>query len=297
MDDVDGNNDLEILICSTRSDDQWFLFNHTGSNYHPNWPVHSPDNDTNGYAAGCFNENVGLADLDGDGRSEMIGPNDTHYVVGYNDDATPIYANAIYGDNKPWARVGFHLSHEVDLRGYAQCDPGDPLEPRPNFADSAPAFADVNGDGTLEIIIVGNQYDCRANPYKSLYHLPYILNADRTRWADDGYDWTVLPLPDGQTGPLSENYNVIQTAQPNPVAADLDGDGFLEILYASYDGRIHAYWLDKTEHGSWPYAVTQAGEGIFRFASEPIVVDLDNNGLAEVIFTTWTQIGSNRAGA
>jgi hypothetical protein len=58
VDDVDGNNDLEILVCSTRPDDQWFLFNHTGSNYHPNWPVLYPDSDTNGYAAGCFNERL-----------------------------------------------------------------------------------------------------------------------------------------------------------------------------------------------------------------------------------------------
>ena len=297
VDDVDGDNDLEILICSTRKDDQWFLFNHNGSNYHANWPVLAPDSDTNGYASGCFNENVGLADLDDDGRSEMIGPNDTHYVVGYNDDATPLYANAIYGANKPWARVGFHLSHDVDLRGYANCTAGkEPLEPRPNFANSAPTFADVNNDGTLEIIIVGNQYDCRTSPYTSLYHLPYILNADRTRWSGNGFNWTILPIPDAQAGPLSENYNVIETAQPNPVAADLDGDGFLEILYGSYDGRVHAYWLDKTEHGSWPYEVTQDGEGIIRFASEPIVADLDNNGKAEVIFTTWTQKGSNRAG-
>lgn len=294
VDDVDGNGDLEMLICSTRSENQWFLYDHTGG-VRAGWPV-QVDSDSVGFAAGCFNENVGLADLDGDGRSEMIGPNDTHYVVGYNDDATPIYANTIYGANKPWARVGFHLSHEVDLRGWAHCSPGDDLEPRPNFADSAPTFADVNNDGTLEIIIIGNQYDCRANPYASLYHLPYILNADRTRWSGSGYNWTVLPIPDAQAGPISENYNIIETVQPNPVAADLDGDGFLEILYASYDGRIHAYWLDKTEHGRWPHAVTQPGEGIIRFASEPIVADLDNNGKAEVIFTTWTQKGSNRAG-
>ncbi len=40
---------------------------------------------------------------------------------------------------------------------------------------------------------------------------------------------------------------------PNPAAADLDGDGKLEILYSSYDGRVHVFWLDKTEHGNWPY--------------------------------------------
>ena len=28
--DIDANNDLEIVICSTRSDDQWFVYEHTG---------------------------------------------------------------------------------------------------------------------------------------------------------------------------------------------------------------------------------------------------------------------------
>ena len=94
--------------------------------------------------------------------------------------------------------------------------------------------------------------------------------------------------------PLSEDYNVIESAEPNPVVADLDGDGKQEILFASYDGRVHAYWLDKTEHGTWPYSVYKPAEGFYRFASEPVVADLDNDGKAEVIFTSWTQNGSNQ---
>ncbi|HKZ55302.1 MAG TPA: VCBS repeat-containing protein [Anaerolineales bacterium] len=298
--DVEGDGDLEILICSTRSDNQWFLYDHNGS-LRSGWPVHSPDSDSNGYSAGCFNENLGLADLDGDGRVEIIGPNDTHYVVGYNDDATPLRASPIYGQiggqNKPWARVGFHLDHAVDLRGYANCANGQPpLEHRPNFADSAPTLVDVNGDGVREIIIIGNQYDCRTSPYTSLYQLPYILRVDRTRWSGNGFNWTALPIPDGASGPLSEDYNRIETVQPNPVVVDLDGDGLAEILYASYDGRMHAYWLDKTEHGAWPYPVTDPGEGLIRFASEPAVADLNRDGKAEVILTTWTEKGRNAGG-
>ncbi|HYN43831.1 MAG TPA: VCBS repeat-containing protein, partial [Thermoanaerobaculia bacterium] len=70
------------------------------------------------------------------------------------------------------------------------------------------------------------------------------------------------------------------------VLADLDGDGKKEILFPSYDGKVHAYWLDRTEHGSWPYDVP--GTGI-RFASEPAVADLDGDGHAEVLFTSWPQ--------
>lgn len=84
---------------------------------------------------------------------------------------------------------------------------------------------------------------------------------------------------------------------PNPVIADLDGDGEREILFSSYDGRVHAFWLDKTEHGSWPYAVDDhTQEGFYRFASEPTVADLDNDGQAEVIFASWVEKGTNQTG-
>ncbi|NTU64681.1 MAG: hypothetical protein HGB05_15090 [Chloroflexi bacterium] len=291
---IDVNSDLEIVVCSTRSDNQWFVYEHTGA-LRSGWPKMT-DSATNGHAAGCFNENVGIADIDNDGRGEIIGPNDTHYVAAFNDDGSPIYTNHIYdpitGQNNPWARVGLHVDHAVDLRGYANCG----VEHRPNMANTAPSIADVNGDGTLEIIIVGNVYNCGTNPYTDLYEMPFIFNADRTRWKDASNDWTVIPLPDGAAAPLSEDYNLIENNVPNPVVVDLDGDGRKEILYPSYDGRLHAYWLDKTEHGSWPFEVTNPAEGFYRFATEPIVVDLDNDGKAEVIFASWTQNGSNQPG-
>jgi len=78
--------------------------------------------------------------------------------------------------------------------------------------------------------------------------------------------------------------------------ADLDGDGVKEILYASYDGRVHAFWMsDETEHGAWPFDVN-LGSTAMRFASEPVVADLDGDGQAEVVFNTWTAKGSNQGG-
>jgi uncharacterized repeat protein (TIGR01451 family) len=292
--DLDHNGDLEIVVCSTRSENQWFVYEHTGV-LRTGWPQMT-DSDTTGYAAGCYNENVGVADIDHDGLGDIIGPNDTHYVAAFHADGSPVRANVIYGQvdgqNKPWARVGLHVDHAVDVRGYADCG----TEHRPNMANSAPTIADVNSDGTLEIIIVGNVYNCGTNPYTDLYELPFILNADRTRWKDALDDWTALPLPDGYAAPLSEDYNLIENNVPNPVVADLDGDGRQEILYPSYDGRVHAYWLDKTEHGSWPFEVYNPADGFYRFATEPIVVDFDNDRHAEVIFASWTQNGSNAPG-
>lgn len=59
---------------------------------------------------------------------------------------------------------------------------------------------------------------------------------------------------------------------------------------------MHAFWLDKSEHGSWPYSVNNPTEGFYRFPSEPVVADLDNDGSPEVIFASWTQKGSNQTG-
>jgi hypothetical protein len=180
----------------------------------------------------------------------------------------------------------------VDLRGYANCG----SEHRPNFASTAPTLADVNGDEVLEVIVIGNVYNCGTSPYTSLYDGVFLFNHDRTRWNGSGYDWTAIPVPDGAAAPLSENYNLIENNQPNPVAADLDGDGLREILYPSYDGRLHAVWLDKSEHGAWPYSVYDPAEGFYRFATEPAVADLDNDGRAEVIFASWPQKGTGASG-
>ncbi|HJS28271.1 MAG TPA: VCBS repeat-containing protein [Anaerolineales bacterium] len=290
--DLDDDGDLEILVASTISNYQWWVYDHNGAPLGGSWPQHGPDSDTNGYTAGAYNENLAVGDLDGDGRGEVVGPNDTHYLAAFHDDGTQIQANPIYGTGKPWSRVGVHVDHYVDLRGYANCG----TEHRPNFAHSPPIVVDVNNDGIQEAVVVGNVYNCGTNPYSSLYEMPFILNGDRTRWAGDGFDWTVLPIPDGSSGPLMEDYNVIESSHPNPVAADLDGDGFMEIIYPSYDGRLHAYWLDKTEHHDWPFEVQQPGEGFIRFAAEPAVADLNADGFAEVIFASWVQKGTNQTG-
>jgi uncharacterized repeat protein (TIGR01451 family) len=222
--------------------------------------------------------------MNGDGFKEIFGPTDTHYITALDRNGNQLPVNAVYTGRSVWAQVGVHVDHAVDVRGYANCG----AEHRPNFADSAPAIADVNGDGVPELVVVGNVYNCATSPYTDLYHMPFILKLDRTRWSGNGYNWTAIPPPGAGSAPLSEDFSIIETAAPNAVVADLDGNGFMEILYSSYDGKVHAYWLDKTPHGSWPYTVpASGGTDNFRFASEPVVADLDDDGQAEVIFTSW----------
>ncbi len=294
--DLDGDHEMEILIArSSGGAGVWTAFEPDGAT-RAGWPRLEASDP--GYSAGAYNQNVAIGDLDGDGDLEVAASSDVHYLAAFADGGALLAANPIYGAGKNWSQVGVHYDHAVDLRGYANCNAGvEPLEARPNFADAAPAIGDLDGDGSSEIVVVGSFYDCRTPNYDQLFQLPMIFNADRTRWAPGGgFDWTALPVPDANAAPLSIDYNVIETAEANPVLADLDGDGVKEILYASYDGRVHAFWVaDKTEHGAWPFVV-HGGVSAKRFASEPVVADLDGDGQAEVVFTTWTAKGSNQGG-
>ena len=74
---------------------------------------------------------------------------------------------------------------------------------------------------------------------------------------------------------------------PDPVCADLDGDGQMEILYPGYAGKLNCYSLDHTQHGSWPINVYDGST--IEYPTTPAVGDLNGDGAPEVVFATHTQ--------
>jgi len=285
--DLDDDGTLEIIVTgAVYGKVNTWVYEHDGT-LRAGWPQL---NDDSGYAYGIFNDNAAIGDIDGDGIGEIVVPSDVHYICAYEPNGAQIPANAMYG-GKGWGKVGVWESPIPELRGWGACDGTRVESYRTNFAHGPAAIADMDGDGTVEVVATGNVYDCTSG-YSSKYDGVYIFNADRSRFNTGGYDWSIGPIDTG--APLSEDYNVIESAQPNPVLADLDGNGELEILYASYDGRLHAFWLDKSEHFNWPFQVHTGGA--YRFASEPTVADLDNDGFAEIIFASWVQKGSYQTG-
>lgn len=288
--DLDADGSLEIAVASTSSgsDEEWYIYEHTGQ-LRRGWPQHNGDC----YAAGCFNQNIAIADIDQDGRGEIIGPNDTHYICAFQDDGACIPGNSIY-EGRKWGQVGVWVDLEAELRGWGHCG----TEHRPNFCHSPPVIADLNGDGSLEIVHIGNVHNCHTSPYTDLYNVPIVLNPDRSRFVSAPFDWTVWPVPPspGDWEALSQDYTIIESCYANPTVADIDADGVMEIFYPSYDGRVHAFRLDKSTFGNWPFSVTQPGEDFIRFASEVLVADLDGNGTQEIIFGSWTEKGSGLPG-
>jgi hypothetical protein len=294
--DLEGNNStLEVVVTRAygSATNTWVL--DSSGNTRSGWPQLPLSNgNLDGDAWGVYNANATAGDFLGDGRLELVVPSDVTTLNVYEPDGTKILANQTDYPGHYWGNVGTWEDLAVEKRGWGYCNGVRSESYRSNFAEGPAVIADVDGNGAREVVATGNMYDCDAGYPPSKYMALFIFNADRSRFNQGSFDWRQNPLDSG--APLSEDYNLIQSAEPNPVVADLDGDGRQEILYASYDGRLHAFWLDKTEHGSWPFAVTHALDGYYSFASEPLVADLDNDGKAEVIFTTWTQSGSNAWG-
>ena len=281
--DIDRDGTSEIIVSgATYGKINTWIFEHNGV-LRTGWPQLANDS---GSAYGVFNDNAWVADLNNDGQEEIVVPSDVTTLCAYQPDGVQLSANSIYG-NKTWCGVGTWESLSTEIRGWGQCDGVRSESYRSNFAHGASVIVDVDGDNNKEVVVTGNMYDCAVGHPPGKYTSVFIFNADRSRFNKGVWNWEQAPVDTG--APLSESYSEIESAQPNPVVVDLDADQKKEILFASYDGKMHAYWLDKTEHHGWPYSVYNSSEGFYRFASEPVVADLDSDGCSEVIFTSWVQ--------
>lgn len=289
VEDVDLDSTYEIIVSAAEgSKTNTWVYEHNGT-LREGWPQLSGDS---GYAWGVFNNNASIGNITGDARLEIVVPSDVHYICAYNDAGKPLKANNMYG-NKFWGQVGVWEDLNVEIRGWGKCTGPRSEKYRPNFASGGSVIADVDNNGANEVVVVGNVYDCEGT-YTSKYMGPFIFNGDRSRFKNAKYNWENTPVDSGE--PLEENYSVIENIQPNPVVEDVEGDGEKEIVYSSYDGKIHCYWLDKQEKFNWPYEVYNPTSKYYEFSSVPAVVDLNEDGYKEIVLTTWTSKNSGQNG-
>jgi hypothetical protein len=246
---ITGDANLEIIGVTS---------NEAGSNtnYAPNvyaWTVSGssvagfPTSSPKG--SGIFGQ-VGAGDINGDGYAEILIGRDEIYFYAYN------------GQGQQYAGWPLHTYVDDYKRTWGQ---DNYLE----FTRSAPAVADLDGDGVKEVIVAGK---IRNPDHTQVGSGVLVVEPNGTRRTG----WSTAKIVGA---PLQTSF----TPNNQVALADLDGDGKLEIVVTFDDGTIRAYRENGTQ--LWSYNYT-GGKKLF--ASEVAIGDVTGDGKLDVVFGTYS---------
>ena len=190
------------------------------------------------------------------------------------------------------ARRTIYVHEDPDLK------PGFPLA-LGGSGESSPVLADLDGDGIFEIVVASADGLVHAvtGSGEELQGWPVLTDTDY-----DVVDHADAPsLQDGSLDPLQGDAVVASAA-----AGDLDGDGLLEVVVATLEGRVFAWHADGSRVEGFPVQTLGRepeefdrdhtyDEGIL---GAPTLVDLDGDGILEVLASgldsrlyAWTASG------
>lgn len=199
-----------------------------------------------------------LADLDGDGRDELVAGSDAVYV--WRLDGALLPGFPVYGTNYFASRpVVADIDQDGQMEIVIGCDddcvyvfkragqllPGWPQKTGGDVY-SCPVVADLNGDGLLEIVVGSDDGGI------------YVWRADGT--VEPGW-------PQFSNGFISAS----------PRLADINGDGQPEVIAGSWDHHVYAWHTNGRLMKGWPCAT---GNAIW---SAVELADLDGDGCPEVL--------------
>jgi len=219
--DLDGDGDVDVLSAS-RDDDKIAWYENNGASS----PIFTSHVITNTADNAC---SVYAADVDGDGDMDVLS-------ASYNDDKITWYENV---GGSPSA----FISHVIAT---------DAISPEPVHA------ADLDGDGDLDVLSASS-------------------SDDRITWYEN----------DGNSFPAFTGHVITSTADnvASVYAADLDGDGDLDVLSASYfDDKIAWYENDGCSPPAFTSHVIAADAG---GAVSVHAADVDGDGDLDVLSASY----------
>jgi hypothetical protein len=255
--DLDGDGWNEVVVpigtvWEAKQNGGVVLLSHDG-HLLPGWPQLTFAKNDAAYTDGVATSPA-VADLDGDGKKEIIVGAFDHrvYAWHYNgswvkgwpryvfdtvwsspavgdldDDGLPevvigvdAHANPYYGSIDGGALYAFHNDGTI-VAGF-------PRYVKENF-ESTPALVDLDGDGYLDIVIGGGSfYDSGPTGYK-------VHAFDRQGNYLPGW-------------PVATGGHVTGS----PAIADLDNDGWPDVLVGSWDGKFYAWRFNGAPAPGWP---------------------------------------------
>jgi MYXO-CTERM domain-containing protein len=238
--------------------------------------------------------NPKMADIDGDGTNELIYPTGggrlhVYKVTDKGPEELPgfpfktnvedgLLSPAPTKDTPVYLAAPAYASGKVDAT-----TAGEPIV-------NAPAIADLDGDGKLEIVV---------STYAGTL---YVIESDGKSRAGWPKRLPNVPScshdPKAPTPPpcMDENTRTARGAFASPVLADMDKDGKLDIIQAAFDGKIYVFHADGTSVAGWPVEVHYTGSLAEepqrnRILSTPAVADFNGDGIPELLVGSNERLG------
>jgi hypothetical protein len=311
--DLDGDGKIEVVVTTTNTATtgaQVFVFAPNGKLFQPAgtswaaWPRYNArkgqggDADTNGEGKqgyGCFGLNVGIGNIDDDAQQEIIVTYDNHFINAFKPDGTSVRASSYFSNpatqflNQPFDWGQFIRWFDPKVEGdHYHLHVGDWPDVKQTmwlqWTASPPSVADIDGDGKNDIIGIPNAE--QKEPYETQGYAFMVLQGaygDGSTSAMRLPGWETLPLS-GKPTPRGANDYYPPDGVPAPAIANILGDSRPEIIASINDGAIYAIGPDAQLLWRYDYA-----KGVAKtFASEPVVVDLNRDGVPEIVFGTYS---------
>lgn len=283
--DLDGNGDLEIVVMATNGiykgdkADVIFAFNHDGSAFN-GFPANTTGKsgcDDACYVVGGFDQNLAIGDVNKDGKLDILGAQDNAYISLHHWNGVAFNAASIFQDRTKVMGVRFLHDYALAKQGYA--DDEDTAN-QAHFTNTAPAIADIDQDGVMDIILVGSVQNAAQSDRKRGVAL-WAIHNDGTRLKE----WTTPYHVSEYIAGLEDfdGVNIVGTTNQVSVA-DLDSShAGLEMVFAGFDGRIHA--VNAKRQKLWSHQFTTSDRVL---TGGVAVADLSGDGVPEVVYTTYS---------
>lgn len=292
--DMDGDGDMEIAFGAF--DKGLYVLNHNGTAVSgfpidsaltfrfPSWTI------LQDRLADTIWSSPAMADLDGDGDLELIvGTDEGHFGERFGGERIGWFCPYSNVDTAQYCGGSLYAVHHNNQL-YTWPDDGDPAGPNyPKYhwehIQSTPAIADLNNDGSLDIIHgLGTYYQNKNTTFT--YANRVIARSGATGKLLPG--WNDFP-GEAEWG----QGKATGGATPgSPAIGDITGDGQVDVLILAMDKKLYAWHGNGQPVAGFPMTPRDA-YGLaqnFDVGSTPILADYDGDGVMEVLFVQNTSV-------
>jgi hypothetical protein len=282
--DIDGDGSLELSAVTTsdleaNGQTDILIAIHSDGTVVDGFPPNTTG------AAGCddacyvhagYDQNLALGDLDGDGIADLLAPQDNAYVSLHDGTGRAFDAANVFRNKTKFSGIRFMLDYVEAQQGYAD---DEEAANQAHFTNSAPGIADLDGDGANEIVLLGSVQNA-AQDDRERGVVVFVVNRDGTRpdaWV------TPFHAPGFIDGLWDPGDNLVATTNQVTIA-DVDPESpNVELVFAGFDGQIHAVSSDNRELWARPFT-KRAGV----FTGGVLAADLSGDGRPELVFNTYS---------